>query len=80
MLRLIINFNWAVLVSIISISLVFANTGFDEKQPTYLSGNFETFLKKIASAAEQGDVDAQYTLGNMYTNGRGVTKNLIEAL
>ena len=40
-------------------------------------GDNFTSLRK---AAEQGDIDAQYELGNCYYNGRGVSEDKAEAV
>ena len=50
--------------------------GFD----AYLSGDFATALREWEPLAEQGDADAQYTLGVMYDNGDGVPQNYKTAL
>ena len=39
-----------------------------------------SYVKWWRSAAEQGDVDAQYNLGIMYNNGQGVPENKAEAV
>ena len=37
-------------------------------------------LKLFQSAADQGNADAQFSLGLMYANGRGVAKSSSEAM
>ena len=37
-------------------------------------------LDSLKAAAEQGDVEAQFKLGNMYDIGEGVTQNNTEAV
>jgi TPR repeat protein len=37
-------------------------------------------IKWYRKAADQGDADAQYNLGNWYANGRGVPENDVEAV
>ena len=37
-------------------------------------------VQKIRRDAEQGDVDAQYNLGDMYYHGKGVPQNYTEAM
>jgi uncharacterized protein len=34
----------------------------------------------VSKAAEQGNADAQYCLGEMYETGRGVERNEVEAV
>ena len=41
----------------------------------YNNEDYATALKEWEPLAEQGDVDAQYHLGVMYTEGEGVDKN-----
>ncbi|MBE2282508.1 MAG: sel1 repeat family protein [Prosthecobacter sp.] len=36
----------------------------------------KTFLEKILSAAEVGNIDAQFRAGSLYATGQGTTKNL----
>jgi hypothetical protein len=40
---------------------------------------WEEKFKKLMPAAEAGDLDAQYDVGEMYQRGRGVVKNMSEA-
>ncbi len=37
-------------------------------------------IKSLKAAAEQGDAIAQFNLGNIYFNGRGVTQSDVEAV
>ena len=41
---------------------------------------FEDDAEAVRLAAEQGDADAQYNLGAMYDNGRGVPEDDAEAV
>jgi TPR repeat protein len=43
-------------------------------------GDFVTALRLWRSLAEQGDADAQYNLGVMYSNGDGVPRDYAEAM
>ena len=43
-------------------------------------GDYKTAFKLWLPLAEQGDVKAQYNLGNMYVNGRGVKQDGFEAV
>ena len=45
----------------------------------YKAGNYEVAAQEFRSAAHQGDDDAQMTLGFMYANGEGVTRDDVEA-
>ena len=40
-----------------------------------LSKDYKTAIKWYRKAAEQGDADAQASLGWMYSNGEGVTQD-----
>ena len=40
----------------------------------------EEALRWFRRAAEEGHADAQYNLGYMYLNDRGVRRNLVEAV
>ena len=46
----------------------------------YESGDYATTLRLFQPLAERGDAAAQYGLGVMYRNGKGVTQNKAEAL
>jgi len=46
----------------------------------YESGDFATALKEWTPLAEQGDASAQFNLGLMYRNGRGVIQNYMTAV
>ena len=46
----------------------------------YNNEDYANAVKCFLQAAEQGDADAQYYLGNSYYNGEGVTKNIQEAV
>ena len=41
----------------------------------YQSGDFATALRELTPLAEQGDATAQFVLGFMYDEGKGVPKN-----
>ena len=44
------------------------------------NGGFDAWLRRIRSAAEQGDRNAQYKLGQLYSQGFGLPKNPEEAV
>jgi TPR repeat protein len=46
----------------------------------YSRGDYATALSLWRSLADQGDANAQYTLGYMYDNGEGVPENDVEAV
>ena len=41
----------------------------------YIKGDYKTALKEWQPLADQGDADAQFNLGVMYANGKGVLKD-----
>ena len=45
----------------------------------YTAGNYEVAAREFMESAHQGDDDAQMTLGFMYANGEGVTRDDVEA-
>ncbi len=54
--------------------------GFDEGVAAYERGDYETALREFRPLAEQGDADAQFNLGIMYDNGRGVPQDYVQAV
>ena len=53
---------------------------FDKGVAAYKAGDFATALAEFKPLAEQGDADAQYNLGFMYDNGKGVIEDDKEAV
>lgn len=49
-------------------------------QRAYLEGDYATALKEFQPLAEAGDAEAQYALGVIYDNGRGVPQDDGEAI
>ena len=58
-----------------SYAVVAATTAFDSAYDSYKSGDFKTAFKEMFPLAEQGNIDAQFYIGSMYSEGKGVTKN-----
>jgi TPR repeat protein len=54
--------------------------GFDEGLAAYDKGDYEAAHREFLPLAEQGDAVAQYNLGIMYQNGRGVIQDHKEAV
>ena len=54
--------------------------GYYEGLAAYNRGDYETALREWRPLAEQGDATAQYNLGVMYDNGRGVARDYAEAV
>ncbi len=61
------------------LTVFFAAQYFDKDSEVYGLGTFATALRAVRPMAEQGDADAQYFVGAMYENGRGVRQNYAEA-
>jgi TPR repeat protein len=57
-----------------------AYAGFDEGASAYKKGNYQAALKEFKPLAEQGNVDAQFSLGMIYRNGQGVTQDYKQAI
>ncbi len=53
--------------------------GFDDGMAAVKRGNYVAAYKIWRPLAEQGDIRAQYNLGVLYDQGRGVPQNFIEA-
>ena len=53
--------------------------GFDEGVAAYDRGDYATALKEYRPLAEQGHAAAQYNLGLMYANGKGVPQDYVQA-
>ncbi len=54
--------------------------GFDEGMAAYQRGDYATALREWRPLAEQGGAYAQYNLGIMYDNGKGVSQDYAKAL
>ncbi len=56
-----------------------ARAGFDEGMAAYERRDYATALKEFRPLAEQGNVNAQTSLGIMYLNGYGATQDYVQA-
>lgn len=61
--------------ALLALSSTGALGAFDEGAAAYRAGNYQAAFKEWNTAAQQGDVDAQYNLGCLYVRGEGVAKN-----
>src|SRR5262245_60877855 len=52
----------------------------EDADAAYDRGDYATALRLWRPLANQGDADAQFSLGLMYLNGQGVPQNYAEAL
>ena len=57
-----------------------AQAGFDEGVAAYERGDYASAFREFRPLADQGVAAAQYNLGLMYVNGRGVTQDYVEAV
>ncbi len=57
-----------------------AQAEFQEGVAAYERGDYATALREFRPLARQGDASAQYNLGIMYDNGRGVPQDFAEAV
>ena len=53
---------------------------FEKGQDAYVRGDYAAALNEWRPLAGQGDAEAQFRLGVMYFNGRGVALDIAEAL
>ena len=69
---------------ILIISLFMANPAiaepFEDATNAYINGDYETAYRLIKPSAEQGSPYAQFNLGVLYDNGRGVPQDYAEAM
>ena len=52
----------------------------EEGSAAYQRGDYAAAIKSFQLAAAEGDVRAQFNIGSMYENGRGVPRDYTEAL
>lgn len=57
-----------------------ARAGLADGKAAYDRGDYITALREWQPLAEQGDAEAQHSLGNMYFEGRGVPQDDAEAV
>jgi TPR repeat protein len=72
------NILYTIILSFLFSSVCLAD--FQAAHDAYAAGDYETAFREIKPLAEQGDVDAQFTLGAMYARGEGITQNFKEAV
>ena len=56
------------------------DSSYDKGFVAYQSGEYEKAFKLFTDAANQGDADAQYSLGLLYYYGEGVTQDYKKAV
>ena len=66
--------------TVVTVGSSLAIAGFDKGVAAYERGDYATALKEFRVLAEQGDATAQFILGVMYHDGRGVTQDYKEAV
>ena len=71
-----IRFSVFALWSLLSVVIVPAGTqDLDKANETAQRGDYVTALAELRPLAERGDPDAQYSLANLYRDGRGVPRD-----
>jgi TPR repeat protein len=78
MKKVIIYISVSLLFQFVGLSHIYAR--FEEGVAAYNRGDYETAFQEIKPLAEQGHSTAQYNLGVMYSKGRGVTQDYLEAV
>ncbi|HEC28735.1 MAG TPA: hypothetical protein ENI65_04005 [Gammaproteobacteria bacterium] len=53
---------------------------FNKARSAFKSGNFKTAVTLFEPLADNGNADAQYTMGYLYYHGKGVDRNLVKAM
>ena len=56
-----------------------ASADYNSAYSAYESGDYKTAFKEMLPVAEEGHVDAQYWVADMYRKGKGIQKNLSAA-
>lgn len=69
-----------VAIGILVSAATWASTEFDEGYAAYHRGDFAEAVRCYRLAAEQGNAEAQISLGYMYRRGQGVPRDYTEAL
>ncbi len=77
MRKVIIYFSVLLLFLLAGLSPV--NAGFEEGLATYQRGDYDTAFQELRPLAEQGNTEAQTSLGAMYASGRGVPRDYVMA-
>ena len=54
--------------------------GFDEGLAAYQRGDYATAIRELRPLAKQGNTNAQFNLGIMYSEGKGVPQDYAEAV
>ena len=68
------------LLAALAISFTAAAQSFEEGMRAYRSGDYDTAYRAFRGLADQGDHQAQGSLGDMYRKGYGVTQDHAEAM
>ena len=72
-------FRFLVLITVILLVPSLASADVSEGIKAYQANDVKTALRHWKPAADQGDADAQYWLGRLYEEGRGVPQDFEEA-
>ena len=77
MKKVIIHFSVLLFMLFVRFPSVYA--GWHEGGAAYQRGDYETAFKEFKPLAEQGNIWAQYYVGQMYIMGQGIPKDYAEA-
>ena len=80
MKKLLVPFCLTLIIFIGSVGVSESGTVLEKGSIAYQKKDYATALREFKPFAEQGNADAQYFLGTMYANGRGVPKNYKTAM
>ncbi len=69
---------FAILALTLTVAPVYADD-WQDGVDAYIQGDYKTTFENWKPLAEQGDADAQFNLGVMYSKGKGVTQDYIQA-
>jgi len=70
---------FAIIILSLSLSVIVDAGPFEDARVAYDGGDYATALRLYRGMAEQGNGNAQYSLGTMYAKGQGVAQDYVEA-
>jgi TPR repeat protein len=74
------RFKLLLFIAVLAGLAALAHAGSDEGVAAYRRGDYAKAYKEFKPLAEQGNADAQYILGAMYSEGQGVPQDYVEAM
>ena len=79
-MKLTLKHAFAAILLMLSFATPVAAGPLEDAEAAYARGDYKSYLRLTRSLADRGDAAAQYNLGIMYENGRGVRKDDAEAV